>query len=82
LELPAQRKASWFYDDTKGNIGALFPLPFPSHLALTGRLFMGEYGHTILCQISMNLLTGIVVGTINRLQFNKWEANGFYWGRL
>jgi hypothetical protein len=30
----------------------------------------------------MNLLPGIVVGTVNRLQFNEWRTNGMYGGRL
>ena len=30
----------------------------------------------------MNLLPGIVVGTVNRLQFNEWRTNGLYVERL
>lgn len=30
----------------------------------------------MLCQSIMYLLTGIVVGAVNGLQFNEWEANG------
>jgi hypothetical protein len=38
---------------------------------------MGKYGHPMLCQTSMYLLAGIVVGTINGLQFNEWQTNWF-----
>lgn len=29
----------------------------------------------MLCQTSMNLLKGIVIGTIHGLKFNKWQPN-------
>jgi hypothetical protein len=37
---------------------------------------MCKYGGPMLCQTSMELLPGIVVGTVNGLQFNEWETNG------
>ena len=36
---------------------------------------MREKGSAMLCQTRMNLLPGIVVGTVNGLQFNKWETD-------
>jgi hypothetical protein len=36
---------------------------------------MRKNGHSMLCQTSMNLSPGIVVGTVNRLQFNEWQTD-------
>ena len=43
---------------------------------------MSKDGHSGLCHSRMNQLPGIVVGTVNRLQFNEWRTNGLYVGRL
>jgi hypothetical protein len=41
---------------------------------------MGKYGHPMLRQTRMNLLKGIIIGTVNRLQLNKWRADGWVKG--
>jgi hypothetical protein len=43
---------------------------------------MGEDDHPVLCQTRMNLLAGIVVGTVNRLQLNERDTDGLYGKRL
>jgi hypothetical protein len=43
---------------------------------------MSENSQAMLCQTSMYLLPGIVVGTVNRLQFNEWQTKRFCGRRL
>jgi hypothetical protein len=37
---------------------------------------MGKYGLAMLRQTCMNLAKGIIIGAVNRLQFDKWRTNG------
>jgi len=37
---------------------------------------MTKYYHTVLRQSRMNPAKGIIIGTVNCLQLNKWHANG------
>ena len=43
---------------------------------------MGKYGSAMLCQTRRYLFPGIVVGTVNRLQLNKWRTDGIPIGGL
>jgi hypothetical protein len=37
---------------------------------------MGKYSHTVLCQTCVNAGQGIIIGTVNRLELNKWAFIG------
>ena len=70
------------YDNGQNDIRALFGGPGFAALPFSFGLFSRKKGHAMLCQTCMNLAAGIVVGTVNRLQFNEWQTKGFCGRRL
>ena len=79
LKLLCKPPGGWLYDNAEGNIIAFFRGPHLTPLPFARGLLMGKDSHAMLRQTlplrqagGMNQLSGIVVGTVNRLQFNEW----------
>jgi len=76
LKLPGYIQWAGTDDDTHGNIGIVFGNPAPSALTLAGQLLVCEEYSAMPGPSICYFPSGIVVGTVNRLQLNKWRA---YW---
>jgi hypothetical protein len=51
-------------------------------LTFSSTLIVRKIHSSMSCQTRMDLKPGIVVGTVNRLQLNEWNANRWYRRRV
>ena len=82
LKLLCYHKRRRFYYYTKSNIRSLGRSPFLTPLPFSRRLLISKYDQAMLRQTRMNPAKGIIIGAVNRLQLNKWRANGLVKGRF